>query len=242
MLYQLSYIPTRLRDLEDCTCRDGHLSKQMSKLSYTGALALALALATSILPGALAPARAAAPLELAANRCNGQTIDDASGRIRDYDRHAPGGTPGELLQRYGAIADAISVLNEEREILNSVCSTDAERAAFFARIAAATASALTLEADIAARLNASCPAAAQALPKMMLADAWLTLANVINEDGSVPFEFNDVVPKIRTRAEAVGLTLPAWSETSQYWRDQVHAKAKAAIATCPSPSPAPSPS
>jgi hypothetical protein len=46
---------------------------------------------------------------------------------------------------------------------------------------------------------------------------------------------------VQTRATAVGLTLPAWSETSAYWRDQVHAKAKAAIATCPSPSPSPTP-
>ena len=112
----------------------------------------------------------------------------------------------------------------------------------FAQIAATSAWALTLESDIAARLNSSCPAAAQALPTMMLSDAWLALANVVNEgNGTVPAAFADVIPKVQSRAAAAGLTLPAWSETSAYWRDGVHAKAKAAIATCPTPSPSPSP-
>ncbi len=59
--------------------------------------------------------------------------------------------------------------------------------------------------------------------------------------GAVPTEFTDVIPKVRTRADAVGLALPAWAETSAYWAGQVRDKAKAAIATCPSPSPSTSP-
>ncbi len=208
----------------------------MSKLSGAPMLAIVMGLAIF----ADMPVNAAPPLEIAANRCNSQTIDDASGRIRDYDRHAEGGSSAQLLQRYGAIVEVISTLNEEREILNTVCSTEAQREAFFAQIAATAAWALALEADVAARLNASCPAAAHALPTMMLADAWLSLANVVNEGGgSVPAAFGDVIPKIQTRAQAVGLALPAWRDTSAYWRDQVHAKEKAAVATCPSPSPTP---
>ena len=239
MLYQLSYIPTRLFcDLEDCTRRDGHLSKHMGKVGRTATLALLLILSA----GTAVPARAAVPVEVAANRCNSQTIDDASGRLRDYDRHAPGGSPAQLFQRYGAIAEVISVLNEERDVLNSICSSEQQRTAFVAQIAATAAWALALEADVAARLNASCPAAAQALPTMMLSDAWLALANVVNDDdGSVPAAFAEVIPKVQTRAQTVGLALPVWRDTSAYWRDQVHVKAKAAIATCPSPSPAPTP-
>jgi hypothetical protein len=211
----------------------------MSKFSHTAMLAVALSLSL----GGAVPVRAAASVEIASNRCNSQTIDDASASVRDYDRHAPGGSAGQLLQRYGAIAEVITVLNEERDILNSICASDAQRAPFFAQIAATSAWALALEADVAARLNASCPAAAKALPAMMLADAWLALANVVNDGGgSVPEAFREVIPKIQTRAQAVGLGLPAWSETSQYWRDRVHDNAKAAIATCPSPSPTSSPS
>ena len=210
----------------------------MSKLLQTVLMVASLILAL----GSDAPAKAA-PVEVAVDRCNGQTIDDASARIRDYDRHPPGGSSAQLIARFGAIADVMQVINEERQILESVCSSETQRAAFVEQIAETAAWALALEADVAARLNASCPAAAQALPTMMLSDAWLSLANVVNGDGgTVPKRFSDVIPKVQTRAQAVGLVLPAWSETSAYWRDQVHAKAKAAVATCPTPSPTPSPS
>jgi hypothetical protein len=208
----------------------------MSKLKHA-----ALAAAIGLVGAGAAPAAApATPAQVAISRCNGQTIDDASAHVREYDRHAPGDSLAELLQRYGAITEVLSTLGEEKDVLNTVCSSDAERDAFFAQIAAVTAWALVLEADVAARLSANCAAAAEGLPTMMLADAWLTLANYINQNGgSVPTDFNEVIPKIQTRAQAVKLTLPVWADTSQYWRDQVHAKEKAAIATCPSPSPSP---
>jgi hypothetical protein len=209
----------------------------MARYLYTALVAAAL-----VAPLGQEPASAAVPVVVANNRCNGQTIDDASARVREYDRHTPSGSTSSLMQRYGAILEVISVLNEEREILTSVCSSDAQRAPFFAEIAAMVAWALVLESDVAARLNTSCPASAQALPTMMLSDAWLALANVVNENnGAVPLQFADVIPKIQNRAQAAGLTLPAWSETSAYWRDQVHAKGKVAVATCPSPSPSPAP-
>ena len=63
-----------------------------------------------------------APIEVAVNRCNAQTIDDAQSRVRDYDRHSPGNGPSQLVQRYGAILDVLSMLNEEREILGSICT------------------------------------------------------------------------------------------------------------------------
>jgi len=208
----------------------------MSRRAYTAILVTAALMLAVGIPWRVG---ATAPILVAENRCNAQTIDEASARIREYDRHSSGGA-AQLLARYGAIADVIAVLSEEREILSSVCSADAQ-APLFAKIAATTASALILEGEVAARLNASCPAAAKAFPTMMLADAWLSLANVVNDEGgTVPPSFSDVASRVQTGAQAVGLALPPWRDTSQYWRDQVHAQAKAAIATCPSPSPAPS--
>ncbi len=203
--------------------------------------ALCIAAALVLFVGT-APARGAAPVRVAANRCNGQTIEDASSHLRDYDRHSAGRNSAQQLQRYGALVEVIAVLNEERDVLESVCASDAQRAPLFAEIAAYSAWALALEADLAAELNSSCSAAATGLPTMMLADAWLTLANVVNGDGGVvPQPVSEVAPRIRSRADAVGLTLPAWPDTSAYWRDQIRNKAKAAIDTCPSPSPSPSP-
>ncbi|MGP8101330.1 MAG: hypothetical protein ACLQHL_11350 [Candidatus Cybelea sp.] len=200
----------------------------------------AVLLVCAALVGGAVPLRAAIPVRVAANRCNSQTTDDAYARVRDLDRNAPGGSSSDLLQRIGAIAGLLATLREERDILDSICASDAARAPLFAEIAATTAWALTLESDVAARLNASCPVAAQAFPKLMLSDAWLSMANVVNESGgSVPAIFSGVIPKVQSRAQAVGLTLPTWADTSAYWRDGVHNQAKAQAATCPSPSPTP---
>ena len=179
---------------------------------------------------------------VAANRCTSFMIDGASERIRNYDRHPPADKPSALNARYGAIADVISTLAEEHGILDSVCTNDAQKAPLFAEIAATSAWAIALESDIAQRLNASCPSAAKAFPTIMLADAWLLLANVVNENGgTVPGAFKDVIPKVENRAAAAGLVVPAWAETSQYWRDQIDAKEKPIIQACPSPSPTHSP-
>ncbi len=188
------------------------------------------------------PGRAPATVIVAVNRCNGQVVDESSARVRDYDRHPPANNQTALLKRYGALSELVGTLNEEREILDSVCSRDARQAELFAQIAAVSGTALVLQADVTAKLNAACPAAATAIPQMILADAWLGLARVVNEEnGTVPASFNDVIPRIQSHAQAVNLTLPVWTDTSAYWRDQVKAKAKDAVATCQSPSPSPSP-
>jgi hypothetical protein len=206
-------------------------------LRAAGLLVAALAML-----GVTTPGRAAIPLMVAVNRCNGQTIGESSARVRDYDRHPPAGNQAALLKRYALLSEVINTLNEEREILDSVCASDAHQAGYFADIAATSALALVLEADVTARLNAACAAAAAAFPSMILADAWLTLAGIVNEQsGTVPTSFNDVIPKVQSRALSLSLALPTWADTSAYWRDQVRAKAKEAIATCPTPSPSPGP-
>jgi hypothetical protein len=208
----------------------------MSKLLPSAFGALAVALTIAVVIGVRSSPVAAA------SRCNSLTIDSESARIRDYDRHPPADAPNALVTRYGAIADVISTLTEEHGILNSVCAAESQKIPLFAQIAAVSAWATALESDIAGRLNASCPGAAKAFPTIMLADAWLSLANVVNENGGVvPAEFAEVTPKIQSRAQAVGLTLPAWADTSQYWRDQLDAKEKPIIQACPSPSPTHSP-
>src|SRR5579871_6027800 len=148
----------------------------MSKLQH--GIMLCLAVSAMAAPAAATPS--AMPAVVAVSRCNGQTVDDMSYRLRDYDRHAPGNAQGQLLARYGAIADVLSTLGEEHDILKSVCASENQTAGLFTQIAALTAWALVLEADVAGRLNASCAAAARGLPTMMLADAWLALANRVN--------------------------------------------------------------
>ena len=208
-----------------------------SRLRVAGLIVLAVVTLATAVPG-----RAAEPIMVAVNRCNGQVIDESSARVRDYERHPPANNQTALLKRYGLLSEVVGTLNEEHEILDSVCPRDARQAELFAQIAAASGTALVLEADVTTKVNAACPAAATAIPQMILADAWLGLARVINDqNGTVPASFNDLIPKVQSHAQAVNLTLPAWTDTSVYWRDQVRAKAKDSVASCQSPEPSPSP-
>jgi hypothetical protein len=177
---------------------------------------------------------------VAASRCNSRTINDYQGQIRYYEAHPPRGNPADLNHRLVDIGDILSSLNEEHGVLDSVCATDGEKAPLFAQLNATVAWALALQSDIAAKLNVSCPPAAKTLPAAMLAQAWLAVAATVNDNnGTVPKSIAEVIPKVQTRAAAVGLTLPSYTETSAYWRDQVAELAKQAVATCPTPVPVP---
>ena len=83
------------------------------------------------------------------------------------------------------------------------------------------------------------------MAEAMLAQGWLNLANVVNgaPAGASPppaAMIGEVVPKIQTRAQALGLALPAYAQTSAYWTTTQSEQAKAAVAACP-PLAAPSP-
>jgi len=102
---------------------------------------------------------------------------------------------------------------------------------------------------VALRINQPCPAGAKGVATALIAQAWLDLAMVVNDaGGKPPKDVTDAAPRIQTRAAALSLTLPAFADTSAYWRDNLNKLARAAIETCPtpvpsgSPSPAPSPS
>lgn len=177
---------------------------------------------------------------VAASRCNARTIDDYQGQIRSDDAHPPRDNPAALNARLGDIADILQGLNEEHGVLDNICATDTDKAPLFAQLNATVAWALALQSDIAAKLNAACPPAAKALPAAMIAQAWLAIAASVNDNGGiVPKAVVQVIPKVQTRAAAVGLTLPAYADTSAYWRDQVGDQAKAAVAICPTPVPPP---
>ena len=176
----------------------------------------------------------------AASRCNSRTISDYQNQIRGYDAHPPRDNPGALNARLGDIADILEALNEEHGVLDNICPSDDDKAPLFAELNATVAWALALQSDIAAKLNASCPPAAKSLPAAMLAQAWLAIAATVNDNnGTVAKALLEVIPKVQTRAAAVGLTLPAYADTSAYWRDQVADQARQAVAICPTPVPPP---
>jgi hypothetical protein len=177
------------------------------------------------------------------SRCTGQVLGEDQRQLAEFERHAPGASNAEKLHRYADLNALLGSLNEERNVLDTVCAGDDQKAPLFADLAAAMALGLALQSDLAIAFNASCPDGAKALPAAMLAGAWLSLANFMNESGAqtTPRAITDVEPKIQSRAAAVGLTLPPFADTSAYWSGQVRAKAKAIIAACPTPAPSPSP-
>ena len=179
--------------------------------SFAGALLSAATIAL-VAPMAASASRAGGPsagIVAVANRCNSRMINDYEGQIRNFDAHPPRSTPAALNARLGDIADILSGVNEEHGVLDSFCTTEADKAPLFAQLNATMAWALALQSDIAVKLNASCPPAAKALPAAMLAQAWLALAAAVNDNnGTVPPSIAEIVPKIQTRAAA-------WASPSQ---------------------------
>jgi hypothetical protein len=170
-------------------------------------------------------------------------INDYSAQIRDYDAHPPRGDLGELQKRFNDINEILQALGQERGVLDSFCSSDAEKAPLFNYIAATASYALALESDVAVRIDQPCPPAAKAVGQALLAQGWLNLATIVNEAGGTPpKDATDAAPRIQSRAATLGLTLPAWADTSAYWRDQISSQAKAAVEACSTPGPSPSPS
>jgi hypothetical protein len=192
-------------------------------------------------PGIQTPARAGALVAL--DRCNDRMVNDYATQVRDYDAHPARSNPTDLEKRFNDIDQLLADLNQEQGILDNVCSSDAQKSPMFTQIGATAAWGLALESDIATKLGLPCPAGAKAFSEALLAQAWLDLASIVNENsGTVPADVARTAPKIQTRAAALGLTLPAYPQTSGYWRDTIAAQTKTAVQACPTPSGSPAPS
>lgn len=208
--------------------------------SFAGVLAFLLIAAGFGAPG---PAVAAGPVLVASSRCNSRMINDYASQIRDWEGHPPRGNVVDLQKRFNDINDVLQSLGQERGVLESVCSTDAEKTPLFTQLSAVAAVGLALESDIAIRIDQPCTPAAKAIAQALLAQAWLNLASTVNDaGGTVAPDVTATAPKVQTRAAAIDLKLPAYPETSAYWRSQITDQAKAAIQACATPPPSPGPS
>jgi hypothetical protein len=205
---------------------------------WTGAGVLALAAA--IAAGAVAPSPAKPALVAAINaRCNNNVTGTLERQVRAYDRRPPAANVDALTQRFADLDSILQQAQLERDILQNMCTND-ESPPINNQLAGVVAWAYALQADIAAKRFAllNCPVAVTSVPPALLASGWYALATTLNESTAPPAPaplVAEVMPKIRARAAAVGLTLPPFSDTSQYWRDTLVAKALG----CPSPSPSP---
>jgi hypothetical protein len=203
-------------------------------------LLVGLAVAIAFIPLGSATAKGASLV--AVDRCNDRMVNGYVDQVRSYDARAPRSDPADLEKRFDDISQVLAGLNQERGILDVMCSSDAQKAPYFTQISAAAAWALALQADIATKLGLPCPAGSKGFAQTLVAQAWLDLASVVEANGgATPPDVAQVAPKVQARATASGLTLPSYQETSGYWRDNVAGQAKAAIQACPTPSPTPEP-
>ncbi|HEY9085205.1 MAG TPA: hypothetical protein VIN40_04615 [Candidatus Tyrphobacter sp.] len=182
----------------------------------------------AVIVAALSPA---APVTAAGNpRCNGNVAGLLERQVRAYDRRPPAANVGALTQRYADLDSILQQAQLERDILESQCADD-QRLPIDDHLAGVIAWAYMLQADIAGKRFSllNCPAAVSTVPPALLASAWFALGSTAN-GAPLPAE---VMPKLRTRASAIGLALPPFADASQYWRDSLVGKAVG----CPSPSP-----
>jgi hypothetical protein len=172
-------------------------------------------------------------------------IDDDSNQIRDLERR-PAKDANAIWGQLSDLHDTLSALSEENNVIDHECATDTDKAPLFAQINAATATGIVLQSDLIGRLYAPCPPAATAVSQALIAQAWLAVAATINDqNGVVPASIAPVIPKVRTRAAALNMALPAYPDTSAYWRDQFGGAVQTAMQSCvgklPTPPPTPKP-
>ncbi|MBV8489635.1 MAG: hypothetical protein JO199_03820 [Candidatus Eremiobacteraeota bacterium] len=173
-------------------------------------------------------------------RCNATMVDTLQAQVREYDRQGSGGDAAARRKRFAALDGVLHELDEERGVLHAVCASDEPLAALDAQLSATAAWALVQQAGLGASLT-TCPAAGPYLETALLAQAWLDLATSAKDvQGNAALVA--VQPKVEGRAAAAGLKLPAFADTSDYWRSQTDTQARAAAArVCAQPSPAPAP-
>jgi hypothetical protein len=174
-------------------------------------------------------------------RCNERATNAYDEQMSDFEHHPPGNSLADLQKRLAEIGGVLTGIGQERNVLDNVCAPgDPQRLQLFGHIAAVVATGFALISDLALQGGSSCPAGAKASADAFLAEAWLSLARIVNEvDGKVPPSIAPTIPKIQSRAAALGFALPAWADTSAYWRDQVKKAANDADAVCAAPPASP---
>ena len=183
-----------------------------------------------LLPGL--PARAPADVTTP-ERCNTIVASQLDNRVRQLDKRAP--ATNELADRYNDLQRIISEAAQEEEILENTCPSDASRAPIDVQLGATAAWAYALQSDVVrAKFAITCQTVKDVAAAAFVATAWRELAEVAPPGQATPAPaLGEVIPKVESRASAVGLTLPSLADASNYWATQQQDKAKEATEGCP---------
>jgi hypothetical protein len=199
--------------------------------------ALALILAVAAQPAAAAQTSAANQIAQIPSRCNARMLDALQEQIRAYDKQPPEANDQTAVQkRFHDLDGVLRELNEERDVIDNVCTTDAQKIPLEAQAITTAASALVLQSALVPNV-ATCAPGGVSVQIAMLAQAWLDIATAVKDAGQATPAIANVEHQVQASAQAIGFTLPVFDDTSVYWRNTVTAQARAAAKACPTPMP-----
>lgn len=175
----------------------------------------------------------AATLVAAESRCNNIVATQLQDQVRGFDGHRA--ADADLATRLSALQDVITQASAEQDILSHVCPA-ADLPPLASELLAVQGWAYLLQAGVVHReFESSCSGSADAVSAGFLAAAWLRVERSIPEGATAPPLSSRVAAMIQKQASAVALTLPAASETSDYWVKTVQDQGRTAAAACPTP-------
>lgn len=165
------------------------------------------------------------------SRCNDIQINAIDAQFRNFAQHPA--SPSGQTERATAIAQAQSDVQSERVILAGVCS-ESEYTPLAARLYALDAWADVLgERNNTVSSPGPCPAADKKLMGAAAASAWTKLAQAASI-AKPPTLVATLTPQIQSMATQAGITLPSFSEATQFWEQKFETQARAAIVDCAS--------
>lgn len=166
----------------------------------------------------------------AQSRCNDLNATQLQDRLRADERAVP--APDQRDARFADLQSIAKSASDEELILQSVCS-ESDLIPLSSTLLALQAWSLALQSDLAfVEYGEQCPAAKNAVTGGFVAAAWLDLADGRRSNPHPPGLLATVEAKVRTRAAAVGLTLPAVADTSNYWMTRVQEAGRDAAKAC----------
>ncbi len=178
-------------------------------------------------------ARGAVSVRVAAinPRCNYVVAGSLERQVRADARRSPGNTLDALNARQEDLNSILQQAQVESDILQNVCTRE-ELPPVQNQLAGVIAWAYLLEADIAPQRFhlAYCDKTAATAPEALIASAWFALAYTMQQtDEPAPAPtlaplVKEVMPQLKARAAAAGVTLPPVESATEYWRNNEDAK------------------
>jgi hypothetical protein len=175
----------------------------------------------------------AAALVAAESRCNGLVAAQLQDQVRAFDTHRP--AEADLDTRMGALQEVLDQASQEQDILAHTCPAG-DLTPIAEQLLAVEGWTYSLQSDIVHQeFAASCATSADAVTAGFVAAGWLRVARSTPQGATPNALSTRVAAMLQKQANELKLTLPAGSQTSDFWVKGVQDQGRAAAAACPTP-------